>query len=250
MDNRELSLLIWLIIFFASIFIKKKVRESFYRVLKIYFSFNLIKYVLFVLLYTIAVTLWFWIFKIWNISILKGTIYWFLFVAIPLLFKSPQAEKEDKYFRRIIFSNIKLTIILEYVVNLYVFNIFIELTRVPLIAFLALTSVIIEKDNKNKNVKRALDTFLVILGLILSLYSIYYAILDRNQLMSLNTIRNIGYPLILTICYIPCLYVLTINMMHEEFKTRLKFKYGKNNKIIDMILNTISARTFCKGSSR
>jgi len=60
---------------------------------------------------------------------------WGVFVAFVMLFEFSKAN-DSKFFRNAFKNNLKILIILEFVINLYLFDLWIELLIVPFSAIL------------------------------------------------------------------------------------------------------------------
>src|ERR1019366_1781863 len=84
---------------------------------------------------------------------LKDALFWFFGTAIIVLFTTNQAGKEKHYIRKIALDNLKFAVVLDFVVNLYVFNLAVELVLLPFLAMLAMLSVVAVTKDEYKPAK-------------------------------------------------------------------------------------------------
>jgi hypothetical protein len=239
LNNREWALLFWLGAFIVFILSKQPVRKAVVDLLIILFSFQIISHILIVAIYA-TISVWgLWYLKIWDKTMLKDTILWFFIVPLPLLFNSHNAKEEQKYFRKILFDNLKLTVILEYIVNFYVFNILIELLIVPILAFLGITGVYSEEKAEFKKVKKVADYLLGIFGIFILIFAIYSVISDYKSFFAISNFLSFISPVILTLIYIPFLYLLTLRMIYNGLKIRVAWNFKNDKEKTKLILRTI-----------
>ena len=69
----------------------------------------------------------------WDLSLLKDTLLWYFGVATVMFFSAHEATRGSRSFRSLVLKNLQFAIVLEFIVNLYVFNIFVELLLVPIL---------------------------------------------------------------------------------------------------------------------
>ena len=137
-SNREIASGIWIALFAVWAATNSDIRRSFGQVVRALLN----KHIIWILTWTtcyvvilIAVLQWA---GLWGSSNLKITIYWFLSAATVTVFRSNQKTSDPKYFKQAVHDNIGIVVVLEYVVNLYSFNIIVELIILPLVTIVLL----------------------------------------------------------------------------------------------------------------
>ena len=77
--------------------------------------------------------------NLWHLTALKETIYWFLGTALVLVGSAITAQVFDRAFAmRLMHKAIRFTLIIEFLVGIYVMPLILELVFVPLMTLLVL----------------------------------------------------------------------------------------------------------------
>lgn len=74
------------------------------------------------------------------------------------------SEADERYIQKVLKDNLKLTMILEFFMSTFTFNIWIELAIIPIITIITVMNVIAERKEEYKNVHKLLDFVLAIAG--------------------------------------------------------------------------------------
>ena len=153
---------------------------------------------------------------------LKDVLLWFVFVGVPFCYNSVERKLPEKYFLKGITENLKFIVLVEYVTGTYTFNFIIELILQPLIAFLALTSAVAEKDEKNKAVKKFVDALLAIIGLLILGFSIKELIVSFDTIIYQDVLFELLSPLVLSVLFLPFSYGFAIYSKYQIIFLRMK----------------------------
>jgi hypothetical protein len=226
-STRELSILIWISIALIFAMISKGIRDGLFGVLKLIFEKTIGLILLLFTIYICAITFLLYKVHLWDLSLLKDSLFWFLTVAIVLFFTINKA-KDDRYFKNLLKENIKWTILIEFVVNFYTFSLPIELIFVPLMIFLGMIQGYAQTDNKYSQVNRFMHYIFSFIGWILLIFVTYKTFKDYQHLFSIKTLFAFLLPLILTFLVIPVLYLLAVYMNYEELFIRINFMTNNN----------------------
>ncbi|MCB9207564.1 MAG: hypothetical protein H6611_09715 [Ignavibacteriales bacterium] len=206
-DNRELAFLIWGIVALVFILLNKAFRPPFLEIFKILLSGNIVITTIFMFLYVVILVYGLhWITFI-DASLIKGTIFWIMFVALPSFFNANEANQETNYFKNYAKNNFKIILILEFLTNLYVFNLFIELLIIPLAIFIGGILGVAETKKEFLNVKKMMDYMLMVLGFASIIYVIYNILNDFNSFSNFENLKSFLLPIILSILFIPAIYL-------------------------------------------
>ena len=234
-NNREIAILIWFIVFVGFVSSSKGVRDSAKNVLKSIFGKRILFTLLTMLFYlTLEISILNLI-GFWDTTQLKNAIVWVLFVAVGLFFSMHEVESKnkrlDKFFISILWTNFKFILILEFIVNLHTFNIFFEFICIGFITICALLSTFISTDEKHSQLKNICDYFVSAYGLVVLVYSIIITINNFSSFVTFETLLSFLFPILLTILFIPFLYVFSLIFIYEKLFLRLEFFFKENHEL-------------------
>ena len=159
--------------------------------------------------------------QLWNFGLLKDSIYWVLGFAIVLLFNINVAYIEKKFFIKIAYDCFKLIIILEFVVNFYVFDFWVELFFVPFLFIIGCLHAVSETEKKYELINKLLNSILATIGFLYLGYFFINLFLDYHTFINLDTLQSMILPPILTLSFIPFIYLLALYMSYESLFLRL-----------------------------
>ncbi len=233
-NNREKSLLLWAALFFIWALTVKGVRSTLPNLFKIFFGpkfFGIFLIFTLYILFSIYV-----LFEIgfWEKKLLKDSMIWFFGTATILFLNTNKAKDEDNFFKKIANDCFKFFVAIQFVVNMYVFSLPVELIAIPFTAFLGMIAGVAESDDEHKIIRKPIAVIINTIGLIYIIFSFSHAITDSNGFLTSLTFKKLSLPLILTFLLIPCLYSLAVMFLYETILMRLSFKtyYKKNLKRI------------------
>src|SRR5260370_33472569 len=101
----------WLTIFLACILMIRGVRESLKPFPKMIFFDRLTPYFIAIIGYVSLLIYVAHKVRIWDIGMLKHTVYWFLGTAVILSFGVNNALTEDHYFKKVVLRSLRLTVL-------------------------------------------------------------------------------------------------------------------------------------------
>jgi len=125
-DNREKAIILWIVVVIVVVLFKKQLREALFNVVK-----ALLKIKILVPIFLMAAYITLIIFvankiRLWDISMLDGTIIWFFGVGFVMFFNYGKAAKENNYFKETILGALGLTAIVAFINNVYVSPFLVE----------------------------------------------------------------------------------------------------------------------------
>ncbi len=231
-NNREKALFIWLIIFLIFTLLQKSIRSAFKNLLKTFFVVKIQVSLLMMLAYVFSLILLLREINLWGFYLLKDTIFWAFGTAFILMVNANKANKEEHYFRKLLLDNLKLILVLEFIVNLYTFNLWIELMFVPVLLLIVVMNAIAETEEKYAPAKKLTDGILMAFGLIVLAYSGLKIYTDFDNFASADNLRAFLLPIILTISFIPFLYLFALFIAYDMFFRRLSIFIPENKKLL------------------
>ena len=254
-NNREKAILFWSTIVMIWALSDRKFRASVVEILRLLTHAKIIIPIIGSLLYIALIVYAFYRIKLWDVSFIKDTAFWALGTAIIFLANSNKANQDSMYFSKLIFENIRLVLILEFIINLYVFNFIVELILLPFLFTLVFISVISEYKKELLPAKKPSNFILGLFGLFLLVFSIYSLIADYRSLALLDSLRSILLPPLLTIAFLPFIYCFALCMAYESLFVRLDIflsgdkelaKFAKKRIFRLCILNLRNLNKFSK----
>lgn len=232
-SNRELALLIWLIIVLVYSLIKDKWRCYLKRIITSAFALKLVIVYITLIIYAFVIILLLYLTNIWEICLLKDTIIWLLFSALATAFTLINI-KNFSYFTGLIKSNITVTAIVQFIINLYSFSLAIELIMLPIIVFTTALSAYSEYYTKNgqdyHKVHSCLNILLSIIGIVYLGFTFYKAIIGFDSINWIDISQQLMLPIILTILFIPYYWLLALYINYEKIFVAINVMFRHKNK--------------------
>lgn len=222
LSNREAAIAIWLLIGLIWAFTQKKIRKSLLFVIKSFFAWKLsISY--FAMLSYIAMLLFILhLVGIWNMAHITTTILWVICVGFVMLFENSKANNES-FFKNSVKANLKVLVVFEFIINFYVFSFWVELLLVPISGILGGLMGIAAVKKEYASLQKSLNNFVAIIGSLLVGYALYMTINDYKNLFTLNNFESFILPILLTIMFLPFVYLWALYANYETLFIRLQF---------------------------
>jgi hypothetical protein len=161
---------------------------------------------------------------LWTPDLLKDTVFYILFSATVSMFKANKISEDKHFFLEMLKDNLKLGILLEFLIGQYTFDLWVELLIVPVTVLLAGMQVFSGTDAKYAQVNKLINGIWLVTGAIVIYHVADSVIQHFHELLSLHVLRQILLVPNLTIVFIPFLYILSMRMVYEEQFIMLSFK--------------------------
>ena len=231
LSTREWATLIWGCIFMLYVLCHREIRKSLWNVIVIFFDKKLRILWEIILLYVLTITMVFCYLPIWENIYIKDIIIWFLFSGLIYCMNAVSSEADETYIKKILKDNLKFTMILEFFMSTFTFNIWIELAIIPVITIIIVMNVIAERKEEYKSVHKLLDSILAIAGFWIFYETIKIGINEYKQLNIINTLVSFMIPIVYLILIIPLEYLLELYSKYEVLFLRMTFKEEKDKRI-------------------
>lgn len=231
LSTREWATLIWGCIFMLYVLCHSEIRKSLWNVIVIFFDKKLRILWEIILLYVLTITMVFCYLPIWENIYIKDIIIWFLFSGLIYCMNAVSSEADETYIKKILKDNLKFTMILEFFMSTFTFNIWIELAIIPVITIITVMNVIAERKEEYKSVHKLLDSILAIAGFWIFYETIKIGINEYKQLNIINTLVSFMIPIVYLILIIPLEYILELYSKYEVLFLRMTFKEEKDKRI-------------------
>ncbi len=122
--------------------------------------------------------------------------------------------------------------LIEYLVNTYTFALPIELLLVPMLAVIAMLDAVARTDAKYSAVAKLTMGLQTLFGLAIVVFAIHKAVSYRDTFQTLDALRAIALVPVLSILFIPCIYVLFLVSSYEQLFLRLKLGPQKDPRLV------------------
>lgn len=248
-NNRELAVALWLIIALIYALLNKSIRKSLVKVIKCALDIKLV--ILYIILIGYFVGSIFLLYKIgfWEKRLLKDTIIWFVTSGVISCGKAVDKAKDYKYFKDEIKRNIRLVVLLEFISNLYSFSFIVEVILIPImtVILLMISAINILPEYKNKT-SQLLGSILKGIQSLLVLYIFYHSVMELianiNSFVLTDFTKDMALPIILSLMFLLCIYLVCIYCSYEVLFIQLRFKSDERIRL-QLYLKTV---WFCKAN--
>lgn len=223
LDNREISIIVWFAVLAVYCVSKPKIRKAAAGVVRAALAPKLVIPIAMISGYVATMVVVLHHFELWKIAYLKGTVIWFFTAGLVMIGEVASSQQDDRYFRRAVLDGFKISVVLEFVVNLYPLPLIGELLLLPFAALLACMVVIAESKGEFKSVHTLLNALFILLGLSLLAYAVHQIYVDASFFLATSTLAEFLLPVALTTLFLPCLWILATYVSYENSFVRLQF---------------------------
>jgi len=233
--TRELAFFTWFMIFLIVCFFIKELRSSILNLLKCVFAPFFIIIILSLLAYMAVTTMILSKFDLWNFSLLKDTLFWFIFSGLGLCLKHTADKNFTERIKNIFKDNFKIVVILEFVMSSYTFNYWIEFIIFLVIFMIIVMNVFTDKKEEYKSVKSLTDGLLFIIGFVVLLLFIYFIKVHFVEIFSMGSARKILLPIFYTSFFILPAYLIKTYAEYEGAFIRLLINKNYDKKMTNFL---------------
>lgn len=243
-NNRELSTGFWFFGLFILSLFKKDLRKSYLGLVSSIFNRYILAVFIPMLFYMTLLVYVFWKIRIWDTSFLKDTIFWILISGVALVFRFGTDRSGEQIFRNAILDGLKVAVLLEFLVNLYVFPLYVELFTVPIITFIFLLKAFSENKGEYNELTKVLDGILSAIGILIFGLTVNNVVQNFEDIDLLHVLHSFSLPFMLLLSFFPFLYFQILLFQYEEVKTKLKVACRDNNALRKYALRKIVRYAF------
>lgn len=226
LSNREISALIWIFLALGYIFHKDKdgnLVGSLKQLVGILFSTKIITILLCAVFWIALCVLGLHYVEMWTTANLKTTILWGFAFAFVALMDANRISEDSTYFKKTVRDTVNATAIITFIAEAYSFSILAELVLFPLLFFVTAMHFMSENKNEHASVHRLMSGVLMAVGCIYIGYGIYVAATDLEGFATWNNLREFFIPIILSLLFLPYLYLISILISYELTWVNLRF---------------------------
>lgn len=221
-SNRELAISIWIIIALVACLFSKNIRHAIARVLKALFAWKISVSLFALFLHTAFYIGILYKIGFWNFSLLKDSIIWYLSFGFVSLINITKIN-DKKYFRNVFLDTIKWTIAIEFIINFFAFSLTKEIILVPILFLSASLQAVASFDPKHKQIENLFKNLLMYFSIFVFIFSLYKTINEYNIVFTMDNLKSFLLPIILSITFLPFMYLYNLLVKYETLWVRLKF---------------------------
>lgn len=216
LNNREIASIFWMILISVGAIWQKPIRDLVNSSIRAFFQREIIIPLILMLIYISGIIYVLFKVRFWDITATADTLIWFLGSALALFFRVTKVSKDPEFFKKALVDILKFTIIVEYVVNLYSFNLIIELIMFPLvIALFTFSGYISEKRGFDKK-KSKLEKIIIVYGLLVLVFTIRSIWIDFNNFIGWKNLRDFLLIPLLSLSLLPYIYLWALNLEYKS----------------------------------
>lgn len=264
-NNREIAIVFWVTVALFLFLCTSAAKVFLKTVLPILFCKKFVVfYIVFLSYLSMVIYIFYWA-ELWDMELLKDTIFWVLFVELPLFTKTIEKADGVHFFRKLLKENIAVAVIIEFFIGFWTFRLIVELIIVPATVLISALYAIASRDKKHLPAKRFFEVLFTIWGIILLVNAISCLINSPGTFFNFDTLKSLLLPVVLLVFNLPVVYGLALYNMYEQVFIRIngvkkeqkKMKWqvlcfaGLNLSTIAAIRKTLpNTIVFCKTSQQ
>lgn len=229
-STRELSILIWTAIIISIFMLKKDTRIIIIKFIKLLFEPGTIIILFIYFIYITIVTMFISKLSLWNWIYIKDIIIWSIFVGLINYVRSITDEIFGFNLRQLIKDNINSTIIVEFIISIFTFDIKLELLIVPIVTILSLLRLYSERNSNYESVYKIIDGTMGAFGLFLAFKTIKVGMHEFKYLNIKGTLVSFMIPIIYLLLSLPLYYIIRLYSKYETVFVSIPFRDGINLK--------------------
>lgn len=221
LNSREVATLIWVGLLIVAATTNHRIRSSFKELLKVVFKGKIIAIYSLFISWCILCTIILNTTGLWTISLLKDTIVWILFSGLTLVGRSVQSQKDTPSFKQRVKDILGITVVVEFICNLYTFPLWAETMSLPVLISLLILHTYAKNTPEIESVYRLLGYPILLADLVILGYvgnSLYW---QSQKLLSQDGLSQFSLPLILAFLSVPALHLIGLYSSYEKLNTAL-----------------------------
>jgi len=222
-NSREIATILWGVVFVVWTLRKVKIVEPLRGLARAFLRVKILIPFLLMALWAWGATYLLRLMHLWGLSLLKDTLMWFVGVGLVMFVNLNKAQDDDRHFRKTLVDNLKLIVVLEFLVNLYTFPLWLELVLVPIVTVVFVTKAFADTDAQYKSASKFLGTLTAIYGVAVLAFTIYHVAADVAGAATVDNARSFLLPIALTLFNLPFIYLFALIAEYENVFVRLGF---------------------------
>lgn len=214
-NNRQLASVLLLALFAAWVLTRGDLRQGVGSILRSLGDPKLLVPILLFVGYVAGLVLAGQRADLWDAELATDTVFCFAGTAFVLFVNMNKVAEEKHYVRRTALKTVRLTVFLEFVVNLFVLPLWAELLVQPVLIVLTSMAVVAGTKDELASVGKAVGCLLTSAVLALLVYAFARLAMDWSHIAWAHDAREFALPIWLTIGLLPALLVTSLAANYE-----------------------------------
>src|SRR5690606_18115801 len=105
----------------------------------------------------------------------------------------------------------------------------VELILIPILTIVGVSQVFTQDKPEYKPVEKLFNGFISLFGFVILVYTVYRISQEFGQFANLMTLKSFLLPIVLTILYLPFLYLVALWSLYEVMILRMGIRLKKKN---------------------
>jgi len=216
LNTREIATLIWLGIVITILLTMPTMRQALSGLLRAFAQKTILQVLAFFTLYVGAMVWFLHAICIWDWDQLKNTVIWTFSVALIAVLRSNKIADEPSYFRKWITENFQILAFLQFLITLYTYPLWVELLVIPFVTLLTGMIAVGDRDPKTKRTISVLTNIMALFTLGFFGLALVMTVVDFWNYTTIQTWRDFYTPIVLTLLFLPFIFVLYVGMSYES----------------------------------
>ena len=175
-------------------------------------------------LYVVASVALLAVVHLWDWPNLKTTLVWWMTFGCTTMFQAHRMAGERGAFRKLLRDAVNWTAVILFIAEFGSFALWVELIMLPVLTLIALLLAVAPGQPNASIIIKPLTSLQNTAGWIILAGSLWHIAANFSEFATLNSLREFGDPILLTLLYVPFLYVLAAMMTHEMTFTSLRIR--------------------------
>lgn len=215
-NNREIATGFWLVVFLLLFTKNKGVIRSMWDIVRAFCRRIILIVTFFQVAYVFGVVLILHTTGCWTLTILKETIMWFIFSGAVLTFNHATKENTTGLFKKMIVNNLKVVVILEFLIGTYTFSLLGEFILLPIVTIIVIFSSLAKSKDEYASAAKFFGGIEAFIGITILAVVVFKAIADLETPWSLASIQSVLVAPVLSICLVPFIFGLNVYSSYED----------------------------------
>jgi len=223
-NNREITIGIWLAAIIISALCWKVSRSAIADVIKATFKLQIIIPLLLSFIPSALVVTVLAYLKLWDLSVLKETIYWVLGTGLAMFGSFTKVDTIKNLYKHTAKAALALVVILQFLVNFYTFPLWAELILWPIIAITVILAEFTKhrKGREYNSARKLFNGIIILVGAIMLIFAAIAFINDSNSLLTYQNLELFLLPMALSLAYVPSVYLIALYSKYQLVFNRMK----------------------------
>jgi hypothetical protein len=222
-DNREKAVFLWLLLIVVLALALRDVRRLLPSLARTAMAPQLAIPFMTMAAYMSGVVLLLASLGLWRESVLDVTILWFFGAAMVAFAASAEAGRDPAFVRHVLKRMMPPLLAVEFLANLYVFPLGVELVLVPVVSFIVMLQVVASSKTEFEPARKVITAVVTAFGAFVLLRALVIVATDLHGFATTENFMRFVLPVALSLALFPFVYLLAVYAIYEVTFIRLPY---------------------------